>query len=245
MNESLSLLSLIWHASVVVQIVMLLLLLASIASWALIFQKAKQLRQSALLNTQFDDEFWSGTSLADLQLAATQNAKHAGPQERIFLAGMREVQKLRERRVADSAMVLDAAHRAMRAAMQREMDALEDGLPLLASVGSVSPYVGLFGTVWGIMSTFTQFGGAAQMSLATVAPSIAEALVATALGLLAAIPAVIAYNRYARRADRQANELENFIDEFSNILQRQLLPAPQAAAPAAAPRPAAASRFGQ
>ena len=118
-------------------------------------------------------------------------------------------------------------------ALQRELDALEDGLPFLASVGSVSPYIGLFGTVWGIMSTFTKFGGASQMTLATVAPSIAEALVATAMGLLAAIPAVLAYNRYARDTDRIAAQLEAFIDEFSNILQRQLLPLPANTAPAA------------
>ena len=226
MNESMSLLSLIWHASLVVQLVMLLLLAASIACWALIFHKHRQLRAAKKQSRAFEDDFWSGTSLADLQLAATQNAKHAGSMELIFLAGMREVQKLRERRVSDSAMILDSANRAMRVTLQRELDNLEEGLPLLASVGSVSPYVGLFGTVWGIMSTFTKFGGASQMSLATVAPSIAEALVATAMGLLAAIPAVLAYNRYARDTDRIAAQLEAFIDEFSNILQRQLLPPP-------------------
>jgi biopolymer transport protein TolQ len=228
MNESMSLLSLIWHASWVVQLVMLVLVGASIACWALIFQKYQQLRRARQQSRAFEDDFWSGTSLADLHLAAKQNAKQAGAMEQIFLAGMQEVQKLRERRVADSALILDSAGRAMRVALQRELDALEDGLPFLASVGSISPYVGLFGTVWGIMSTFTKFGGASQMSLATVAPSIAEALIATAMGLLAAIPAVLAYNRYARDTDRIALQLEAFIDEFSNILQRQLLPAPAA-----------------
>ena len=234
MNDTLSLFSLIWHASLVVQLVMLVLVAASIACWALIFHKFSQLRRARQQSRAFEDDFWSGTSLADLHLAAKQNSKQAGAMEQVFLAGMQEVQKLRERRVGDSALILDSAGRAMRVAMQRELDALEDGLPFLASVGSISPYVGLFGTVWGIMSTFTKFGGASQMTLATVAPSIAEALIATAMGLLAAIPAVLAYNRYARDTDRIALQLEAFIDEFSNILQRQLLPAPaamQAAAP--------------
>jgi len=217
---------------------MLVLLAASIACWALIFNKYQQLRRARAQSRAFEDDFWSGNSLADLHLAAKQNAKQAGAMEQIFLAGMQEVQKLRERRVSDSALILDSAGRAMRVALQRELDALEDGLPFLASVGSISPYVGLFGTVWGIMSTFTKFGGASQMTLATVAPSIAEALVATAMGLLAAIPAVLAYNRYARDTDRIAAQLEAFIDEFSNILQRQLLPAP-AAMPAATISPAA------
>ena len=238
MSDSLSLFSLVWHASLVVQLVMLVLLAASIACWALIFNKYQQLRRARAQSRAFEDDFWSGNSLADLHLAAKQNAKQAGAMEQIFLAGMQEVQKLRERRVSDSALILDSAGRAMRVALQRELDALEDGLPFLASVGSISPYVGLFGTVWGIMSTFTKFGGASQMTLATVAPSIAEALVATAMGLLAAIPAVLAFNRYARDTDRIAAQLEAFIDEFSNILQRQLLPAP-AAMPAATISPAA------
>ena len=228
MNDTLSLFSLVWHASLVVQLVMLVLVAASIACWALIFHKYQQLRRARQQSHAFEDDFWSGTSLADLHLAAKKNSKQAGAMEQVFLAGMQEVQKLRERRVGDSTLILDSAGRAMRVAMQRELDALEDGLPFLASVGSISPYVGLFGTVWGIMSTFTKFGGASQMTLATVAPSIAEALVATAMGLLAAIPAVLAYNRYARDTDRMALQLEAFIDEFSNILQRQLLPAPSA-----------------
>jgi biopolymer transport protein TolQ len=157
---------------------------------------------------------------------------------------MREVQKLRERRVQDSSVILDGANRAMRATLQRELDDLEEGLPLLASVGSVSPYIGLFGTVWGIMSTFTKFGTASQMTLATVAPSIAEALIATAFGLLAAIPAVLAYNRYARESDKTAMQLEGFIDEFSNILQRQLLPAPALAPNTATPTPATVQQAG-
>jgi biopolymer transport protein TolQ len=142
--------------------------------------------------------------------------------ERIFASGMREYQKLRERRIADAGTLLDGARRAMRASYQRELDAMEANLSFLASVGSVSPYVGLFGTVWGIMHAFTGLGALQQVTLATVAPGIAEALVATALGLFAAIPAVVAYNRFARDIDRVAIKLETFIEEFSNILQRNL-----------------------
>jgi len=140
--------------------------------------------------------------------------------ERIFASGMREFMKLREKRVADPAALLDGARRAMRASFQREVDAVESNLSFLASVGSVSPYVGLFGTVWGIMHAFVGLSNMQQVTLATVAPGIAEALVATAIGLFAAIPAVIAYNRFARDIDRIAIQLETFIEEFSNILQR-------------------------
>jgi biopolymer transport protein TolQ len=142
--------------------------------------------------------------------------------ERIFASGMREFQKLRERRVNDAATLLDGARRAMRASYQRELDAIESNLSFLGTVGSVSPYVGLFGTVWGIMHAFTGLASLEQVTLATVAPGIAEALVATAIGLFAAIPAVVAYNRFARDVDRVANKLETFIEEFSNILQRNV-----------------------
>jgi biopolymer transport protein TolQ len=142
--------------------------------------------------------------------------------ERIFASGMREYQKLRERRITDAGTLLDGARRAMRASFQRELDAVETHLSFLASVGSVSPYVGLFGTVWGIMHAFVGLGALQTVTLATVAPGIAEALVATAIGLFAAIPAVVAYNRFARDIDRVAIRLETFIEEFSNILQRNL-----------------------
>ena len=153
--------------------------------------------------------------------------------ERIFASGMREFMKLREKRVADAGALLDGARRAMRASFQRELDVIESNLSFLASVGSVSPYVGLFGTVWGIMHAFVGLSNMQQVTLATVAPGIAEALVATAIGLFAAIPAVIAYNRFARDIDRIAIQLETFIEEFSNILQRNV-GAPPAAAPAVA-----------
>ncbi len=222
MNQDLSIIQLVLHASFVVQLVMLLLLAVSIASWAAIFRKIRSLKQVKQLNEDFEREFWSGTSLNDLFAAAAQNAKSTGPMERIFASGMREYQKLRERRIQDPGTLLDGARRAMRASFQREMDTAETNLSFLASVGSVSPYVGLFGTVWGIMHAFTGLASLQQVTLATVAPGIAEALVATALGLFAAIPAVIAYNRFARDIDRIANKQETFIEEFSNILQRNL-----------------------
>jgi len=222
MNQDMSIVSLILHASWVVQAVVLLLLVISIARWSAIFRKIGTLRRVAALNDEFDREFWSGTSLNELFAAATQNAHSSGPMERIFASGMREYQKLRERRVVDPGALLDGARRAMRASYQRELDAIESNLSFLATVGSVSPYVGLFGTVWGIMHAFTGLASLEQVTLSAVAPGIAEALVATAIGLFAAIPAVVAFNRFAHDIDRIANKLETFIEEFSNILQRNL-----------------------
>ena len=222
MTQDLSILHLVLNASFVVQAVMVLLLAVSIASWAAIFRKIISLRKIRSLNDEFEREFWSGTSLNELFQSAAQNAKHSGPMERIFASGMREYQKLRERRIVDTSTLMDGARRAMRASYQREMDAAESNLSFLASVGSVSPYVGLFGTVWGIMHAFTGLASLQQVTLATVAPGIAEALVATAIGLFAAIPAVVAYNNFARDIDRVAIKLETFIEEFSNILQRNL-----------------------
>jgi len=222
MNQDLSILQLVLGASWVVQLVMVLLVAVSVASWAAIFGKLFALKRVKSLNEDFEREFWSGTSLNELFANAAQNAKSAGPMERIFASGMREFQKLRERRIQDPGTVLDGARRAMRASYQREVDAVESHLSFLASVGSVSPYVGLFGTVWGIMHAFTGLASLQQVTLASVAPGIAEALVATAIGLFAAIPAVVAYNRFARDIDRVAIKLETFIEEFSNILQRNL-----------------------
>jgi biopolymer transport protein TolQ len=222
MNQDLSIVQLVINASWVVQLVMLLLIVVSISSWAAIFRKLFALKRVNALNDDFEKDFWSGTSLNDLFAAAAQNAKLAGPMERIFASGMREYNKLRERRIADAGTLLDGARRAMRASYQRELDAVETNLSFLASVGSVSPYVGLFGTVWGIMHAFIGLAGLQSVTLATVAPGIAEALVATAIGLFAAIPAVVAYNRFARDIDRVAIKLETFIEEFSNILQRNL-----------------------
>ena len=222
MNQDLSIVTLILNASWVVQAVVVLLLGVSVASWAAIFRKIVALKKVAALNDTFDKEFWSGTSLNDLFAGAAQNAKHSGPMERIFASGMREYQKLRERHITDAGTLLDGARRAMRASYQREVDVIESNLSFLATVGSVSPYVGLFCTVWGIMHAFTGLAALEQVTLATVAPGIAEALVATAIGLFAAIPAVVAYNRFTHDIDRVANRLETFIEEFSNILQRNL-----------------------
>ncbi len=222
MNQDLSILHLVLNASIVVQLVILLLVLISVSSWAAIFRKLFAIKRVKALNDDFEREFWSGTSLNELFAAATKNARGAGPMERIFASGMREYQKLREKHIEDATTLMDGARRAMRASFQREMDVLEINLSFLASVGSVSPYVGLFGTVWGIMHSFTGLASLQQVTLATVAPGIAEALVATAIGLFAAIPAVVAYNRFAHDIDRVAIKLETFIEEFSNILHRNV-----------------------
>jgi biopolymer transport protein TolQ len=226
MNQDLSIVSLVLHASFVVQLVMAGLLLVSLASWTVIFGKVFGLKRVRGRNEDFEKEFWSGRSLTELNQAAGSKGESA-PMERIFASGMREFLKLRERKL-DAAAQLDGARRAMRASYQREMDVVESNLSFLASVGSVSPYVGLFGTVWGIMHAFVGLSNLQQVTLQSVAPGIAEALVATAIGLFAAIPAVIAYNRFARDIDRIAIQLETFIEEFTNILQRN------AGAPAAA-----------
>jgi biopolymer transport protein TolQ len=228
MNNDMSIVSLVLHASLVVQIVMAILLALSVTSWAAIIRKLGAIKRIRKLNDEFERVFWSGTSLNELFAAASQNARLSGPMERIFASGMREYQKLRERRITDAGTLLDGARRAMRASFQREMDVAESQLAFLASVGSVSPYVGLFGTVWGIMHAFTGLANLQQVTLASVAPGIAEALVATAIGLFAAIPAVVAYNRFARDIDRVAIRLETFIEEFSNILQRSLGASPSA-----------------
>ena len=222
MNQDFSIVTLLINASFVVQSVVAMLLLVSVASWAAIFRKLFALKEIKNLNEAFEREFWAGASLNDLASKAIRNAAQGGPMERIFASGMREFQKLRERRIGDVATLMDGARRAMRASFQREMDAIESNLSFLASVGSVSPYVGLFGTVWGIMHAFTGLAALTQVTLATVAPGIAEALVATSIGLFAAIPAVVAHNRFARDIDRIAIQQETFIEEFSNILQRNV-----------------------
>jgi biopolymer transport protein TolQ len=235
MNQDFSIVSLIMHASFVVQFVMAGLLLTSLASWTVIFGKLFGLRKVRSTNDDFEREFWTGRNLNDLYSDAAQRTEGA-PMERIFASGMREFMKLRERRVVDPAALLDGSRRAMRASLQRELDTVESNLSFLATVGSVSPYVGLFGTVWGIMHAFVGLSNLQQVSLSTVAPGIAEALVATAIGLFAAIPAVIAYNRFARDIDRIAMQMDTFTEEFSNILQRNAgHPAPAPATAGAVP----------
>ncbi len=221
-SQDLSIVQLLLHASFVVQLVVAALLIVSLASWTVIFGKIFGLKRIRSLNEGFEREFWSGQNLQDLYADASKKADRAGPMTRIFASGMREFLKLREKRVADAGALLDGARRAMRASFQRELDTVESHLSFLASVGSVSPYVGLFGTVWGIMHAFVGLSNLQQVTLATVAPGIAEALVATAIGLFAAIPAVLAYNRFARDIDRIAIQMETFIEEFSNILQRNI-----------------------
>jgi biopolymer transport protein TolQ len=218
-SADLSILSLVTKATLVVQFVMALLLVVSLASWTVIFGKGFSIRRTRKETDDFEREFWSGAELSALYQKASNRRHRTCALERIFESGMSEFLKLRGR--DDAQATLDGSRRAMRASYQREMDALEGRLQFLASVGSVSPYIGLFGTVWGIMHAFTGLASLEQATLATVAPGIAEALVATAIGLFAAIPAVVAYNRFAHDIDRLANRFETFIEEFSNILQRQ------------------------
>lgn len=228
-TQDLSFFALITNASIIVQLVMLLLLLASIFSWTYIFRKMLTIRSARKQTDKFERTFWSGGNLITLYQetlsSRRQDGAHGGALERIFQAGMGEFHKAKAQvgkgTTIDSNGLLDSARRAMRAAYQREMDALESHLAFLASVGSVSPYVGLFGTVWGIMNAFRGLANVQQATLAAVAPGIAEALIATAIGLFAAIPAVVAYNRYSHDIDRLAIRFESFIEEFSNILQRQ------------------------
>lgn len=220
-TEDLSIISLVVHASLLAQAVMALLLILSLVSWTFIFRKWASIRRARAQTERFERDFWSGGDLNALYQSAAHNRHTIGALERIFEAGMREFLKAKERRPGDANAILDGARRAMRASFQRELDALEMNLPYLASVGSVSPYIGLFGTVWGIMNSFRGLANVQQATLANVAPGIAEALVATAIGLFAAIPAVVAYNRFATDVDRLAIRFETFIEEFSNILQRQ------------------------
>jgi biopolymer transport protein TolQ len=216
-----SVLSLVTGASVLVQIVMLALLLASLFSWYYIFLKIFTYNRATRLADRFEKAFWSGADLNELYQRAVGARDSAGGQERIFESGFQEFTKLRKQPGMDIRAVLDGTRRAMRATYQREMESLESYLSFLASVGSVSPYVGLFGTVWGIMNSFRGLANMSQATLGAVAPGIAEALIATAMGLFAAIPAVVAYNRFAGDVNRLATRFDNFMEEFSNILQRQ------------------------
>jgi biopolymer transport protein TolQ len=221
-TQDLSILALIANASVIVQLVMLLLLAVSFMSWYFIFHKIFTLHRAERQTDQFERDFWGGSDLNALYQSAVNHRHSTGSLERIFEAGFREFVKLRTQRgTADPSVMVDGARRAMRATYQRETDRLESHLAFLASVGSVSPYIGLLGTVWGIMHAFRGLSNVVQATLAAVAPGIAEALVATAIGLFAAIPAVVAYNRFSHDVDRIAVRLESFMEEFSNILQRQ------------------------
>ena len=217
-SADLSIITLVMNASIVVKCVMGILLIASLSSWATIFSKMLVLSRSRRQTDDFEKRFWSGLDLAKLYETASTRPERTGAQERMFVAGMNEFLKMPDRPADD---VLSGVRRSMNATFQREMDALERGLPMLASIGSVSPYIGLFGTVWGIMDAFTGLSSLENVSLAVVAPGIAEALVATAVGLFAAIPAMAAYNLFDNRIERLRNRFDSFSEEFLNILAHQ------------------------
>lgn len=220
-TSDLSLISLILDASIPVQLVMLILIGISVLSWTYIFSKRATLKRAHEQTRLFEDDFWAGGDLAALQKSVSSSPDDYGALARIFDAGMTEF--IKARRVNGNAeALLDGPRRAMRASYQREMDRLESHLNFLASAGSVSPYIGLLGTVWGIMHAFLGLSTMQQATLSAVAPGIAEALIATAIGLFAAIPAVVAYNRYTNEIDRLSMRFDSFIDEFLNILQRQV-----------------------
>jgi biopolymer transport protein TolQ len=217
-----SILHLVLNASPVVQGVMIILLIASVMSWALIIGKSRQLRKARIAAENFEEDFWGSSDISGTYSQLTMRRGTLDGMERIFEAGFSEFGRLR-RKTGNDEVIMDGSGRAMRIAVARESDIIEQHLPFLASVGSVSPYIGLFGTVWGIMNSFTALGNVQQATLAMVAPGIAEALIATAIGLFAAIPAVIFYNRFATEIDRLLNRYENFSEEFSTVLQRQAI----------------------
>ncbi len=221
MNADLSLLELVSNASHPVQLVMLILLAASVASWTMIFMKRMVIKRARVSANKFEDQFWSGKDLVTIYNRVNDPKHEATGMEVIFLSGFKEFARLRNHAGLEGKAILEGTQRAMRVALSREVDELEMHLSFLATVGSTSPYVGLFGTVWGIMNSFRALGNVHQATMAMVAPGIAEALIATAMGLFAAIPAVIAYNRYVNDVERLTNRYDTFVEEFSTILQRQ------------------------
>jgi len=224
LEEQLSLIDLVFNASFTVQLVMALLLAASMLSWYMIVQRFIYFRNARDEMYDFEERFWSGVDLAQLYLEGSDKSADGHPMlgmESIFRAGFKEFSRLAKQSDLDSEALIEGSRRAMRVAMMREQERLERHLAFLASVGSTSPYIGLFGTVWGIMHSFRGLANATQATLATVAPGISEALVATAMGLFAAIPAVLAYNRLASRVEMFDNRYNTFVDEFSGILYRQ------------------------
>lgn len=213
--------SLIQQASLPVQLVMLLLMAASVVSWTMIFRKWSALKNAKLVADRFETKFWSGANLNQMFTEQSRKDANVTGMASIFVEGFREYRRLHQQPNIQPMDILEGVQRAMRVALSREIDYLETHLSFLATVGSTSPYVGLFGTVWGIMNSFRGLGNAQQATLSMVAPGIAEALIATAMGLFAAIPAVIAYNRYSNTVERLINRYDNFLEEFSTILQRQ------------------------
>ncbi len=221
MSTDLSFFHLIIGASFVVQLVMLLLLAVSLASWTMIFRRRAALRDASLAADHFERRFWSGGDMSTLFKEISKRRDDVTGMAGIFQTGFSEFARLRNQPGIEPRAIVEGAQRVMRVALSRETDALETHLSFLATVGSTSPYVGLFGTVWGIMNAFRGLGNAQQATIAMVAPGIAEALIATAMGLFAAIPAVIAYNRFSNDVERLINRYDNFLEEFSTILQRQ------------------------
>ena len=221
MSSELNFLELVLDASPLVQLVMASLVLASVFSWMMIFDRSKVLRRARQEAETFESRFWAGNELGQLYRSLAADQDNLRGMATIFHNGFREFARLRENPAVDPADMVEGSRRAMRVAMSRELDRLEHYLSFLATVGSTSPYIGLFGTVWGIMNAFMALGNVKQATLNLVAPGIAEALIATAMGLFAAIPAVVAYNKYANQVQRLENRYDDFVEEFSNILQRQ------------------------
>ena len=220
MQGDLSPLELVMHASLIVQIVMGLLLLASVVSWSIMLRKRSELRRARADADRFEEVFWSGGDLSAMFKSIDQSRRVTRGMESIFAAGFREFSRLRQQGGIGAGQLLEGARRGMKVALLKESDRLEHSLSMLATIGSTSPYVGLFGTVWGIMGAFHGLGNVQQATLAMVAPGIAEALIATAMGLFAAIPAVVAYNRYADQVTRIETRYDTFVEELSSILQR-------------------------
>lgn len=222
MSSNLSFFDLFLQASLLVQLVMLLLLATSVVSWAFIFQRTKVLKNAKSDTKKFEDKFWSGVDLNKLYQELSARQSNNGMAS-LFCAGFKEFVRLRKANAGSSEAIMDGTYRAMRVSLSREVDSLEANLSFLATAGSISPYIGLFGTVWGIMNSFIALGEVQQATLAMVAPGIAEALIATAMGLFAAIPSVIAYNRFSNQVEKLENSYGNFMEEFSSILHRQTL----------------------
>lgn len=219
-NQDHSIINLILNASIPVQLVMLMLLVASVVSWYMIDRKRTSFKRWNRVADEFEDQFWSGGEMRKIYQEWSGEREPEGIVN-IFLAGFREFNRLAQKQNVDRAHMVDGVHRSMRVALSREEVNIDLHLPFLATVGSTSPYVGLFGTVWGIMNSFQSISGMQQVTIATVAPGIAEALIATAMGLFAAIPAVIAYNKFANTAERLNSRYEVFMEEFISIVSRQ------------------------
>lgn len=220
MSGEISILHLLLEASIVVQAVMLILVGMSVTSWSMIFKRRKVLKQAMVEAKKFEDKFWSGIDLSKLYAEVSARTEVNGL-EALFKSGFKEFARMHKSTQRQPAAIMEGTQRAMRVGLSREVEHLETNLPFLATVGSISPYIGLFGTVWGIMNSFIALGAVQQATLAMVAPGIAEALIATAIGLFAAIPAVIAYNKFSHQVELLESSYINFVEEFANILHRQ------------------------